>query len=585
MAGRIKTSSDAGARVHGLHHRPLGLLPRRSAYLAAALALAGLTVAAPEAHAQSGSTAYWYGTLSPNWSGTGNWSYSSSGGATSIVPTSGASLRWFVSSTGNRTSTNDIVGLSVAGMSFQGTTGTHTLNGSNKLTLTGAITAVDATLVTFNMPLELNAGTVQVAGGNDALKLNGVISETGGSRQLQVTTGTVTLGADNSFSNGIMVGISAAGAVRVGSIANIGVNQPLGSGTLVILGQSSGTGTLIYTGAGDVSTNKRLQIGRSDSGPLGTAIIRNNGSGVITWSGSQNTTSNFASNRTFILGGTNAGANTWAAAIVNNSASGTVSFIKADAGTWRLSGSNTYSGATSITGGRLEITSAGSINSTSGVTLNGGEFKYNSATALNKAITFTSGTISGTGSIGVAVTAATNNVLSPGNSPGTQAYTTGLTLAPGGTYVWETNSGTGTQGVNWDVINVTAGGLNLSSLSSGAKFNLDLTTLTASGSSGPMDNYTAGGSYTWRIFDANALTLPGSFGLPYTAGTDITSLFNLVTTNWKNPEPGSGNMSVKVAANGTGIDLVVVPEPATLILAGLGVGIAGLMIRHRRRSL
>jgi hypothetical protein len=204
--------------------------------------------------------------------------------------------------------------------------------------------------------------------------------------------------------------------------------------------------------------------------------------------------------------------------------------------------------------------------------------------ALTRPLTVTQGTISGTGRISATggVSIGTNAVLSPGNSPGTQAFTTGLTLAPGGTYVWEVNSGAGTTGTNWDLINVTSGGLNLASLSNAAKFNLDLTTLTASGSSGSMDNYTPGGSYTWRIFDANALTLPGSFSAPY-AGTDITSLFNVLTTNWQGTAPASNDISVKVAADGTGIDLVVVPEPGTIALGVIGIGLAGLATWRRRR--
>ena len=99
-----------------------------------------------------------------------------------------------------------------------------------------------------------------------------------------------------------------------------------------------------------------------------------------------------------------------------------------------------------------------------------------------------------------------------------------------------------------------------------------------------MDNYTPGGSYTWRIFDANALTLPGLFGSsPYTPGTDITSLFNVLTANWKNTVPAANDISVKVAENGTGIDLVVVPEPGTIALGVIGIGLAGFATWRRRR--
>ncbi len=103
-------------------------------------------------------------------------------------------------------------------------------------------------------------------------------------------------------------------------------------------------------------------------------------------------------------------------------------------GTLTLSGSNSYAGATTISSGTMEITSAGTINSTSGVNIGAGEFKYNSATALSQAVSFTStgGTLSGTGTITPAVTIGAGNTLSPGNSIGTQAFGTGLTIA--GTY-------------------------------------------------------------------------------------------------------------------------------------------------------
>ena len=262
-------------------------------------------------------------------------------------------------------------------------------------------------------------------------------------------------------------------------------------------------------------------------------------------------------------------------------------YTKNGAGTLEFTAANTYSGTVAITAGQLRFSGAGSLSGTTGsVVVNGSdsELKWNSSVALARPITMTQGTISGTGRISATggVSIGTNAVLSPGNSPGTQAFTTGLTLAPGGTYVWEVNSGTGTTGTNWDLINVTGGGLNLASLSGAGKFNLDLTTLTASGSSGSMNNYTPGGSYTWRIFDANTLTLPGSFSAPY-AGTDITSLFSVLTTNWQGTAPASNDISVKVAADGTGIDLVVVPEPGTIALGVIGIGLAGLATWRRRR--
>jgi autotransporter-associated beta strand protein len=289
-----------------------------------------------------------------------------------------------------------------------------------------------------------------------------------------------------------------------------------------------------------------------------------------------------AGNRRFFTG-----ANT---ATISGTLSGSAgALFKDGAGTLVLSASNSYTGATTINAGRLEIAPTGRINASSGITIGGAtaELRYNASTALTKAITFTQGTISGTGTIGTAVTAGAGNVLSPGNSPGNQSYSAGLTLAASGTYLWEINDADGTKGVDWDLITVSGGDLNLASLSPAGKFSLALVTLTGT-SPGPMANYTAGDPGRWRIFDATSLLLPSSFNAflvssgTYAADTDVTSLFNLIPSGWQNGTLDPANATVLVATDGTGLDLVIVPEPASVILAA--AGLAGLAFLRRRRT-
>jgi autotransporter-associated beta strand protein len=193
---------------------------------------------------------------------------------------------------------------------------------------------------------------------------------------------------------------------------------------------------------------------------------------------------------------------------------------KVGAGWIVLSASNNYTGATAITGGRLEIASGGRINGTSGITINGAnaELRYNSATPLTQPITFTQGTLSGTGTIGSAVTAATGDILSPGNSPGAQAYTSGLTWDPAGTYLWEINNATSTAGSGWDIINVSGGsGLGINA-TSGTTFKIAITSLSGT-ASGNAANFSATKTGSWTIlsssngitgFSANKFTLDRS---------------------------------------------------------------------------
>ena len=256
-----------------------------------------------------------------------------------------------------------------------------------------------------------------------------------------------------------------------------------------------------------------------------------------------------------------------------------IALTKTGAGTQILSGSNPYTGGTTITGGRLEIAPAGGLAATGTVTINGlgADFQYNASTALTAPLTFTQGTISGTGTIGTAVNVGSGRIISPGNSPGVQAYASGLTWSPGGAYTWEINDAAGVAGTNWDLLQVSGSALNLSGLSSENRFNLDLTTLLDT-VGGQMMNYVDGQSYTFSLATYASLVLPAGF-----SGNDLTSLFNPSFANWQNPAPSVANVSiVNDAATGT-INLVIVPEPSAIALLAAAAAAAALP-RVRRRT-
>ncbi len=600
------------------------------------LALAFAAVAlGRDAHAAEG---FWYGVSGSNWSTATNWN-SVSTGTGSYTLVNGDSLRWFGSSTANKTSYNDLTGLSVAGLSFQGGVGPFVLNG-NKLTLTSGINQV-TTSVALNLPLELNVATVSLVGGASQLTINGIITEIGGSRGVNLQSGTAILTGSNSFSGGMIIGVSSNSAFSVNALANIGVAQPLGTGTTIELRN----GSIIYTGT-TASTDRRILIGRNAAGNSATTGFTNNGTGAVTWTGSQalgNTNTNSSS--VFTLGGSNTGDNTWQSGFANNTSSGTVGITKTGAGKWILSGSNTYTGATTISGGTLTIGSggtAGSIGSTSGVSvaagatlafnrtdsyggnftraisgsggllLQGGALTLAAAQTYTGATTISGGTLAlgsggsfanssrivvgdagssgaaldlsaisslsigagqtlqgiGTALLGPSTALTVSGTFSPGNSPGLFTFDGGSTTLAGTTLleIWGTGRGTG-----YDAVNVIDSGL----VTLGGTLVLDFNQNFSDAASFTLFDTLTSGSLAGGF---SGITITGSNN-DYT-GLSFTQAGSVWTTGYNSNNQG---LRLTQTASSVALDVIVVPEPGTIALAGLGVGLVGFAAWKRRR--
>ncbi|GAA5130891.1 autotransporter-associated beta strand repeat-containing protein [Luteolibacter yonseiensis] len=97
---------------------------------------------------------------------------------------------------------------------------------------------------------------------------------------------------------------------------------------------------------------------------------------------------------------------------------------KLSAGTLTLSGMNTYTGPTLVSGGTLALATGGSVNTSSGITINGSGAKLlltDSFGEVSTPVTLTQGALDGNGSItSLTVANAVGNTLSVGNgAPGT----------------------------------------------------------------------------------------------------------------------------------------------------------------------
>jgi autotransporter-associated beta strand protein len=398
-----------------------------------------------------------------------------------------------------------------------------------------------------------------------------------GSQGLIVDGGVMLIGAktftgDTVIRSGSKLGLSAfTGGSDALALQNSVLDTAASGGTIWLeaTGAGSITGAAPTTSAtfGGLSGNKNLSAvitaadaGNNVYGQAVTAITGftlNPGTGITaSYSGS--------------IGGFGTGA--------SGGTGGDMTLTKTGAGTQILSGNNTYTGATTISGGTLSITGSGSINTTSGITINGGKLAYNSSVTLAAPLTFTSGTLGGTNWTGSldALTIGSGLAISPGNSPGT-ASTGDQTWASAGTYVWEVNNATGTAGTDpgWDLLAGT-GTLDITA-TSGSPFTIDITSLDLSNNPGSAANFSDGTSYDWLMAD---------FANPVT-GFDPTA-FTLDTTSFLNSFTGSFSIARgDTVSGGDNTQLYIVytavPEPAAIVLAASGVAFLGLRLARRRR--
>ncbi len=235
---------------------------------------------------------------------------------------------------------------------------------------------------------------------------------------------------------------------------------------------------------------------------------------------------------------------------------------KSGAGTMVLSAANTYTGATTISGGTLTIDSSGTINSSNAITIQGGELNYNSSTALSKASTFsgTGGTLSGTGTITPVVTVTNGNTYTAGalGGVGTQKLTGGVKFESGSIFSWDITGAASDTG---------AGAQNSGSY--------DKVTGTATGSAAIL-NIVSSNGFSSAFWDSDK-----SWNNLFTTGS-LSGIFSSITGSgivWSGGQGSVANQGY-FTTSGSNLNWTAVPEP-TSALAGLLLG-AGLLRRRRR---
>ena len=454
------------------------------------------------------------------------------------------------------------------------------INGPGSVILTGLTNA-------FTGAVSINSGTLQASDNTVYGTGNQTITSTilgqaasngvsfGGNATLQLRYN----GQNDSTAQTLSLPNGKGGnlLVNTGYTATIDVDRQGGSGSNKTISFYNGTvatgSTLNVTGADGYS----LAIPTLTVGTGGSAGNTTLNPTTANLSVGNATSSGTTNNHTLVLDGTSTG-NTITGILANGGASSVLTVNKQDSSTWSLSGVSTYTGATNITGGTLAITGSGSINTTSGISVNGANaiFQYSSSTALSAGVTFgasggkfiydssatfsqpltvaTGSTLGGHGSLG-SVTVSSGGILSPGNSPGQLTVST-LLLNSGSTTHMEiggTNLGT-----DYDNVTITS--------TNGLTYDGLLEVVSYGGY-----DLTQAGSY--NLFTLNSGTPSGDFSSVTVGGTTLANSGGVWT--------GSSSGSTYQFTEASGILTVTIPEPATVSLM-LGVASMGLLARRRR---
>jgi autotransporter-associated beta strand protein len=350
------------------------------------------------------------------------------------------------------------------------------VSGGGNLVKTGAGTVTLAGNNTFS-GLTLNGGTVQVSSdanlgaasgqitfsSDSTLLVNGIVSA---ARQINLTGGTATFrGTATNQSFTTIEKVTGSGNIRAQGVGSQNFTLSLGStsndftGSITIDANNNGGGTIVevkvasladasgsgnirfgasntvsnftqqftYTGASDLTlNNRRIEFSSLNGGS--NSVITSSGAGAININ-TDLLISGLNSDRRLTLSAPTGVTSTFSGKIVDAAGGSTpaLPITKSGAGTWVLSGANTYTGATSITGGTLIARNGTAFGTTSTANVTVATqtgLSYYAATDVPLNIGGTLGITGGTatvigGSIGSTTTSAQINVA--GNATATAA--------------------------------------------------------------------------------------------------------------------------------------------------------------------
>ena len=399
--------------------------------------------------------------------------------------------------------------LTVSGATNTITTISGVIDGSGSLTKTNSGTLVLSGANTYTGATNISAGTLQL-GATNALSSSTAVTVGGGPfggpsavptldlNNFSTTvgsiagTGSITLG-----SGALTTGANDTSTTFSGIVSGTGSVTKIGAGTLVLSGANTYTGTTtIGAGALNIQNNTalgsaiggttvasgaalQLQGGITVGSPFtGAEALTLNGTGVSsdgalrnisgnnTWTGAVNLGSASRINSdagTLTISGNigGSGQNLTVGGAGNTALSGIIvtdsgTLTKDGAGMLTLSGANTYTGATTISGGILSISADNNLGTAPGaptasdLTLNGGTLQTTANMTLNSNRGVTLGASGGTLDVNPSATLTYGGIIAGSGS---------LTKTDSGTLVLSgANTYTGATNINAGILNIQSAG-------------------------------------------------------------------------------------------------------------------------------
>ena len=486
-----------------------------------------------------------------------------------------------------------------------------TANGTGALTLAGNITNTGAGNKTLTLSGQtggyfnpiINRVTGAITEGANVISLS--MPNTGDDDRFGITGRWALTNATNDFSGSVTVGVGMlefAGDLKTG-VETTSVAGDLSAARTFTLASNNFNGRRYdMYGSGDQLAEVGFSQGTNTlapNGSVGTVIFNDPNVGTanltnITWampnitadrtsglqlinSGTKQVnlfnafTFGTTGTRVVVLDGSNTLANTINGVIANPSTSQNTRIDKEGAGTWRLAGANTYTGATNVNDGILELAGGNAIENTATVAINGdgGDGIFSGTAKLRIVNSETIGLLSGdilteaeilTGqTLTIAAGNSTMNglITGAGNLTRTMSGSAGgtLTTTASNTYTGVTTlgaTGTATANAGISITQLANGGIASGlGASSSAAANLVFTTNTSGAN---------GGILTWTGITSQSTDRLFTMGLG-AAGARINASGTAV---------GTVNQPAMTWSN-TGVIVLAGTGTRTLILGGSGI--------------